>query len=415
MRERIDVALSRLNIIIKWTAFLLCELVRICATEFNEHIAPMPILNFMNNNITPLNRFFHLGLTFVFTLALHAGLYAQGLENIIVETYYISDANDANADADGGVLPVGSVTYRVFADMLPGYKFQAAYGVPGHELRIETSTLFFNNEDRGATTPTYSKTQARNNTVMLDSWFSVGAACTGQVGVLKTDDDTVATVINSYSPPVLQNNDPLAGIPLTERDGMIPGTPEAVTFVGLDPSMFDAQNDGTNGPSFVTDNGSWAALNGASGPTADNRVLIGQFTTDGSFSFELNVQVGTPSGGVENYVARNPVGTEVLFPSCIYPGGASGIAGSEQAWMPMVAYPNPASDAVSVTFKPAVTGSGYFLSLYDASGRLVRSIVGGNSSQVCKETVSLANLSPGLYSLVATAGGSKAVTKLVIE
>ena len=47
---------------------------------------------------------------------------AQGLENIIVEKFYISDANDAAANLDGGVLPVGSVTYRIYADMLPGYR-----------------------------------------------------------------------------------------------------------------------------------------------------------------------------------------------------------------------------------------------------------------------------------------------------
>ena len=34
---------------------------------------------------------------------------AQGLENIIVETYYVSDVNDTSVNADGGVLLVGVV------------------------------------------------------------------------------------------------------------------------------------------------------------------------------------------------------------------------------------------------------------------------------------------------------------------
>ena len=38
---------------------------------------------------------------------------AKGLEKIIVEKYYISDAKDAAAKK-GGYLPVGSVTYRIF-------------------------------------------------------------------------------------------------------------------------------------------------------------------------------------------------------------------------------------------------------------------------------------------------------------
>ena len=62
----------------------------------------------------------------------------NGLEDIIVEKYYISNAADSIGSI--GNLPSGSVTYRIFVDMLPGYKFQAAYGVAGHELRLETTT-----------------------------------------------------------------------------------------------------------------------------------------------------------------------------------------------------------------------------------------------------------------------------------
>src|ERR1700758_445591 len=91
----------------------------------------------------------------------------SGLDSVIVEKYYISNANDTSVNSIGGVLPIGSVTYRIFVDMKPGYTFEAAYGVdiaptglrnPGdHELRISTTTLFFNNEDRGDMVPSYSK------------------------------------------------------------------------------------------------------------------------------------------------------------------------------------------------------------------------------------------------------------------
>ena len=59
---------------------------------------------------------------------------AQGLEGVIVEKYYISDANDATVNSVGGVLPVGSVTYRVYLDLAPDYIFQSAYGDPLHEF-----------------------------------------------------------------------------------------------------------------------------------------------------------------------------------------------------------------------------------------------------------------------------------------
>ncbi len=260
---------------------------------------------------------------------MNALVYAQnGLECIVVEKYYVSDANDTSVNDAGGVLPVGSVTYRIYADMLPGYNFQAAYGVDvaptgsigagDHELKIQTTTLFFNNQDRGATTPNFTKARCADNTVMLDSWLSVGAACAGNFGILKTADNGVSNVSNGDG--VLQNADASAGIPLTTQDGLVTGTPGNVTIVGIDDSIlvFDNQNDGTNGPSFSTYNGSWACLGGCTGPdTVDNKLLIAQITTDGILTFELNIQIGTPTGGVQRFVARNPVGAEISLPCLI--------------------------------------------------------------------------------------------------
>lgn len=248
----------------------------------------------------------------------------NGLEKIIVEKYYKSSAQDTIANSDGGKLPVGSITYRIYADMLPGYKFQAAYGLQNHELRIETSTLFFNNEDRGDVFPSYTKAQARLHTVMLDSWLSVGAACVGNFGIPKFEDfDSLATVVNNYSPQVLQNNDTSCGIPIRIQDGLVSGNPGVMTTVGIsnEIAVFGSQNDGTNGPVFSTFDGSWACLGGTYGPdTNTNKVLIAQITTNGQLKFELNIQIGTPSGGVENYVAKNPIANEILLESLTYIG-----------------------------------------------------------------------------------------------
>lgn len=277
-----------------------------------------------------------LGLAFSGVLAAHA---QNGLENITVEKYYVSDAADAAGSV--GTLPDGSVTYRIYADMLPGYKFQALYGVSNHELRIASSTTFFNNEDRGAMTPTYTKTQAKGNSVMLDSWFSVGAGCSGNFGILKSEDDGVLTVINSNG--MLQNADPSAGIPLTTQDGLIiVGTPEPVTFVGFTTELdvFDATS-GVGGL-FTTTNGSIASLNGSTGPTSNNRVLLGQFTTDGVFSYKLNIQIGTPTGGVEKYVAENPETGEIQIASLMGTLGAVNIK-------PTVSITSPADNAGFIT------------------------------------------------------------------
>ncbi len=247
-----------------------------------------------------------LGLTLIMLSVL---VQAQnGLENIIVEKYYISTSADSIGSS--GVLPVGSVTYRIYVDMLPNYKFQMAYGNTNHNLRFTTTTSFFNNTDYGATYPNYSKTNARKNTVMLDSWLSAGAACTANFGVLKTEDNGVSNVVNLNG--LLANTNPAMGIPLTTQDGLLSGSPQSVTFIGMDPGQI---NDGaanvfgdgtTNGNSFILTGSAWSSLSGSMGPTTNNRVLIAQITTKGSFHYELNIQIGTPTGGVQNYVSSNP-------------------------------------------------------------------------------------------------------------
>jgi hypothetical protein len=52
------------------------------------------------------------------SLAIWQGLAAQeGLEDIFVETYYITDENDARDPMHSGEIPAGSVTYRIYVDL----------------------------------------------------------------------------------------------------------------------------------------------------------------------------------------------------------------------------------------------------------------------------------------------------------
>jgi chitodextrinase len=260
------------------------------------------------------------------------GFSQNGLEKIIVEKYYIATAADSEGSL--GILPEGSTTYRVYVDMLPGYKFQALYGNADHALKINTSTAFFNNEDRGATTANaIASTKLKSNTVALDSWFSVGASATGQFGVLKSEDNGAVNLLTLNT--LLKNNTAAMGIPLTTQDGNQAGSPEAVTFVGFDPSGGVFDNASLQGNSFQTNDGAISALSGATGPTAENRVLIGQFTTNGVFTFELNIQIGTPTGVPEKYVASNPVNGELSIPSLILSGNNP----------PIVEVTSPSNDA----------------------------------------------------------------------
>jgi len=239
----------------------------------------------------------------------------NGLEGIVVEKYYVSDANDAAyATSQGYSLPIGSVTWRIYVDMLPGYKFQAAYGNPTHTLLMNTTTSFFNDPNFGAVTPAFSLTNDKKGTVMLDSWLSVGGTCSGYVGVLKSEDNGTVLTSNGNTDHLLKNADPLAGLPLTSQDGMIIGT--VPTFVTVGTLVTDVLNDGSaNGNTLTTNNGAWSCLAGAQGPTSSNRVLIAQITTDGVFHFDLNIQIGTPSGGAEKYVSSNPQSGEIYNPA----------------------------------------------------------------------------------------------------
>ncbi|MEI7594716.1 MAG: T9SS type A sorting domain-containing protein [Bacteroidota bacterium] len=236
----------------------------------------------------------------------------NGLESIIVEKYYIANAADNAADP---TLPVGAVTYRVYVDMLPGYKFKMAYGSSTHPLSITSTTSFYNEGNYGGVNPSLSLANAKKKTAMLDSYLSAGGACAGYVGIMKTEDDGVGNFVISNA--CLVNNNPKMGIALTTQDGMKLATVPAYASIGFT-NETDVFNDGTaNGNSFLINNAAWSCLAGATGLSASNKVLIGQFTTDGVFSISLNIQLQTPTNTAEKYVISNPVNGEIVIPSLV--------------------------------------------------------------------------------------------------
>lgn len=339
----------------------------------------------------------------------------QGLENVIVERYYKSDANDATLNSTGGVLPVGSITYRIYLDMLPDYIFQSAYGDPNHECRIETSTLFFNNEDRGAIHPTFNFNYCDDNTVMLDSWLSAGAACAGRLGILKSQDDGVGTVVNSDG--ILLNTDPIMGIPLTQQDGLIAGTPQSVITAGIgtEIAVFDAQNDGTNGPVFSTFNGAWATINGATGPDpALNQVLIAQITTDGVFSFSLNVQIRNQiTLAVENYVANNATGAEILFPALNYISTTTSLNDQTTENPTFGIYPVPANSHATIAVNASKIQQNAKYSIYDILGNKIAEKDLGMISGISKHDLDLSAISAGIYFVELDINGFISTKKII--
>ena len=235
----------------------------------------------------------------------------QGLEGILVEQYYMSGKNDLAANSFAGELKKNAVTYRIYVDLLPGYRFQAAYGSKEHPLFIKTSTSFFNNTDKGGVVASViPRRSLGKNTVMLDSWLSVGSASELSLGIPKEDDDTSGFV--EFENGYLINRTKEVPVLPSERDGLKYTLNMPLhTFFGLDSVIQVFGNKG--GSEFVVSNGAWACMGkGSMGvdSLSQNKVLIAQITTDGALEYELNIQIGTPEGKVQRYVARNPKDSE---------------------------------------------------------------------------------------------------------
>ena len=243
-------------------------------------------------------------------------VYSQdGLEGIILEKFYISSKEDNSKPELSGNLAPGSITYRIYVDLKPGYTFQAAYGAPNHELYIKSTNLFYNHVEYGAEYPnriplrTYSR-----NTSRLDSWLSVGGAGENQIGVLKSEDDSLN--VSKTSGAYLKNNSKKMGVSLEVVDGMKEQYNLAFpTFYQMD-STIKGLGTITNTNTISTKNGAWASMGkGSQGADSlSNKILIAQLTTDGKLSYQLNLLIGTPDGKSEKYVAHNPIEGEFTHP-----------------------------------------------------------------------------------------------------
>jgi hypothetical protein len=346
---------------------------------------------------------------------------AQGLEGIVVEKYYVSDLEDSlNADLNGATSPlrVGSVTYRVFADLADGYNFIQMFGNSGHDLKISTTTDFYNDPNNGTVFPqNTSVVNTRKNTTLIDSWLAVGGAASGQMGVLKSED-TDGSIGNAHG--VLANADASIGLPINgtgAQDGLMPGTPVIPNSLGLGAStdIFDQ----TPGNSFLSNGGAIAALGGVQGVTASNMVLIGQFTTDGVLNFELNIQIGTPvAGGSETYVAINPTAPELSIPSLIYTSPTSNVGVNENslAKANVSIFPNPTKNAFSLVVVGLKEQSNNdFYRIQDIKGSVLSKSNLTVANGKINQQVDISALPSGIYFVTISVAGKNSTHKIIKE
>ncbi len=260
-------------------------------------------------------------LPILFLIASFSSYCQDGLEGIIVEEYYVSSEADNAAEKRSGTLAEGSVTYRIYVDLKPGYRFQAAYGSPGHPLKIKSTAPFFNHNWSGTTNSAILPEKALGDDVaLLDSWLSVGAAGENHLAIPLAYDKVEKDVLIQFKKGFLENQNKRKGYKLSEKDGLsrsvfIPFP----TFFQID-SCLKFLGTTTVGDSLVIHNGAWACM-GKGSVGADslstNTVCIAQLTTAGKLSFELNIMIGGPDGKSYKYVARNPSDGDLTHKSLV--------------------------------------------------------------------------------------------------
>jgi hypothetical protein len=252
------------------------------------------------------------------------------VENVIVETYYVSDQFDST-DITGGKLDSGSVTYRIYVDLPKNQKLLKIYGDKNHLFKMKSTEVVFNNQADGLSfAKDFIKNRYRDNTVALDSWLTIGQTSKSQsgktyFGILKsqdTDGSFIGGGANNdggselISRGLLANTNSLAGLPLTQADGMdtlinIPtnwfdyGVKDIVS--GVDTTIFGSVKIGKEFSSDLFE----LRNSGTVGVDPEkNQILIGQITTKGKLSFELNLEIEQMVDGILSkvkYVANDSI------------------------------------------------------------------------------------------------------------
>ncbi|MGB0422849.1 MAG: hypothetical protein ACPGED_00940, partial [Flavobacteriales bacterium] len=171
--------------------------------------------------------------------------------------------------------PDGTTTYRLYAELNdPNDALIAVWGSSCSTLSINTTTNFYNEPNFGVVLASEAETDMLEShpEVRFDSWLTIGYDLSQSNG-----DQFVSQAMQSP-------NDPLTD-PLMQAAG---------SNIHIDEgSWFSNQN--------------WA---GSKGVGENNRVLLGQFTTSGLISYQLNVRVkdgGSPSQFI-NYLWNGNTG-----------------------------------------------------------------------------------------------------------
>ena len=242
-------------------------------------------------------------LVLYFVTGLWLPVWAQGIEDVLVETYAVTPGEKGAPDL---------TTYRIFLDLAPGHRLQMIYGDEKHQLLLGSDAAFVNDTVGGAKfADDVDGEQLNQGHEALDSWLTIGRASSRHVGVPRTldPDGSVLTCPPYVGGSTLKAADPRASLCIA--DGLVPDT---VRNDIVDFQFASGYLHRLRGDLLESTDGAWAALGGYMGATPENLVLVAQITTPGRLYFRLNAQVANAEGVPVKYVWSVAEGTEVLCP-----------------------------------------------------------------------------------------------------
>jgi hypothetical protein len=265
---------------------------------------------------------------------------AAQIEKVYVETYYITDKNDAQ-NSIGGNLQENTLTYRVYIKLSQGFKLNKIYGDKNHVFTISSSENIFNHSTLGSSLGSaIVKPNLRKDFVALDSWVTIGQTSRPSNGFtlfgipkhLDTDGSLIGGANNDGGNSgiiggLLKNNASSIGKPLTTSDGNFSYEINPVNIVnyGLVDPITAEQNTifGKKiGNEFISNSFSLETTEQFKSIELDsNYILIAQITTKGTLKMLLNLEIQDKNGSVKKYVAtkNNISKDEIYTPILSYP------------------------------------------------------------------------------------------------
>ncbi|MFM7104272.1 MAG: hypothetical protein ACKOW8_02040 [Flavobacteriales bacterium] len=242
-----------------------------------------------------------------------------GLEGILLEKFYEVNEKDRSVQHLSGVIDEGAITWRIFLDLEPGYRFQAAYGTTEHPLELNSTAVIYNHNGYGNYCPNVIMEKFFHQDILfLDSWFSTGAATETQLAIPRGYDIDRQHDFIRFEKGFLENDLGDGNGKLAMRDGMDDAeTMVFPTFYHMDEAQKQMMTTAVSNHVVIED-GAWAAMGkGALGldSLGRNHLLIAQITPAGDLECKLNIMIGTPDGKSLRYVYANPQENEQLHPA----------------------------------------------------------------------------------------------------